>query len=226
METNRNKYLIADKGGNMSQKPDTPSRQVLRTRSWILEALMLLMEKGPYGKITVSDIISKAGIARQTFYRSYTDKDEVLMDYLRSSLRTDVLKIESGRKNGEAATIVLAFYYDYIIANHENLKKILSIPDIASRIIREIQQFPLVLIEEYKNKLSPEDYLICRYKITFQIIGSLTLFFDWFVNDMPMDIEKFIGMLNAMNTPKVVQYRHIPCIEMRIIKNEAKETPA
>jgi len=203
----------------MSQNADTPSRQVLRTRSWILEALMLLMEKGPYGKITVSDIISKAGIARQTFYRSYTDKDEVLMDYLRSTLRTDLLKIESGRKKGEHDTIVLAFNYDYMVENRGNLKKILSVPEIENRIIREIQHFPNFLVEEYKDRLSPEDYLVCRYKISFQIIGSLTLFFDWFVNDMPMDIEKFIPMLNAMNIPKVIQYRHIPSIVMRIDKS-------
>jgi len=203
----------------MLQTFDTHSRQILRTRSWIFEALMILMDKEPYGKITVSDIISKAGIARQTFYRNYTDKDEVLLEYLRNSFNAELLNIESGNKKSVQDTIVLAFNYDYMINNRQNLKKILSVADIENRIVREIQHLPVFLIEDYKDKLSPEDYLICRYKISYQIIGSLRLFFDWFICDMPMHIDKFIPMLNAMNTPKVIQYRHIPSIVMRVDKS-------
>jgi len=203
----------------MLQEVDTPSRQVLRTRSWIFEALMLLMDKTPYDKITISDIISKAGIARQTFYRNYTEKDDVLFEYLRNSFNAKLLKIESDNKKGTRDAIIFAFNYDYMIENRDNLRKILSVPDIENRIVHEIQQLPISLIEDYKDKLSPEDYLICRYKISFQVIGSLKLFLDWFINDMPMDIEKFIPMLNAMNTPKVVQYRHLPSIIMRIDKS-------
>jgi hypothetical protein len=39
---------------------------------------------------------------------------------------------------------------------------------------------------------------------------------------MPMPIEKLIPMLNAMNIPKTVQYRHIPGVVVRL-KNEFTE---
>jgi AcrR family transcriptional regulator len=60
-----------DKRSKVLQKSGSNNRQVRRTRSWISEALMLLMDEKPYDKITVSDITEKAGIARQTFYRNY-----------------------------------------------------------------------------------------------------------------------------------------------------------
>ena len=201
----------------MSQKTAIPNRQVLRTRSWIFEAVMLLMDEKPYSKISVSDIIIKAGIARQTFYRNYDDKDDVVFDHLRSTLNTEFLKIEDNKKGNHDA-FVLTFNYNYLIENRTNLKKILSITDIESRIVREAREFPVSLIERYKDTLSTEDYLICRYKVCYQIIGSLRVFFDWFINDMPMPVEKVASMINAMNTPKVVKYRDIPNIEVRILK--------
>jgi hypothetical protein len=72
------------------------------------------------------------------------------------------------------------------------------------------------LIERYKKQLTAEEYLICRYKICYQITGSLRILFDWYINGMPMPIEKLIPMLNAMNIPKTVQYRHIPGVVVRL----------
>ena len=200
----------------MSPKIKTPNRQVLRTRSWIFEAVMLLMDTKPYNKITVSDIVEKAGIARQTFYRNYADKDDVVFEYMENAFRTKVLKMENDKKKGGPETIVLSFNISYMIKYRKNLKRILSVADIENRITRRVQDFPVSLIEHYRNLLSPEDYLICRYKICYQIIGSLRIFFDWFVNDMPLSSEKIVLMLNAMNTPKVIQYRHIPSIVIKI----------
>jgi AcrR family transcriptional regulator len=203
----------------MSQKPKKINRQILRTRSWILEAVMLLMDEKPYAKITASEIIEKAGIARQTFYRNYNNKDDVLFDYLQNSINTELLKFENYARKDKQDMIVLSFNYDYMVKNSKNLKKILSVPDIESRMIHDIQQLPIALIEHYKKKLSPDDYLVCRYKICYQIIGSLRIFFDWFINDMPMPIDLLIVMLNAMNTPKIIQYRHIPGIIIRVDTN-------
>jgi len=153
----------------MSLKSTASNRQVQRTKSWIFEAIMLLMNEKPYGKITVSDITEKAGIARQTFYRNYDNKDEVVFEYLLNTINTDLLNIKEGE---EPNTIILVLDYQYIIKHQK--------------------------------------YLICRYKLCYQVTGCLRVFFDWFINNMPMPIESIISMLNAMNVPKTVQYRNIP----------------
>jgi AcrR family transcriptional regulator len=189
------------------KKSTAHNRQVQRTKSWIFEALMLLMDEKPYNKITVSDIADKAGIARPTFYRNYDDKDDVVFDYLMNTFNTELLNDEKGDKQD---TIVLIFDNKYMIKHQKNLKKILSTADIESRIFRDLQKYPMSLIERYKKQLSAEEYLICRYKICYQITGSLRILFDWFINNMPMPIEKLIPMLSAMNIPKTIQYRNIP----------------
>lgn len=174
---------------------------------------MLLMDEKPYHRITVSDITEKAGIARQTFYRNYNDKDDVIFEYLNNMLKTDLLKMEN---NGKRNNIVLTFNYNYMIKHRDNLKKILSVADIQERIFHAIREFPLSLIERYKETFSSDEYIICRYKLCYQIIGCLKILFDWFINDMPMPVDKIVSMLNAMNTPKAMQYRNIPNIIISI----------
>ena len=106
--------------------------------------------------------------------------------------------------------------YNYMIKHKKTVKKILSIADIENRVIHESQKFPMSLMKHYKEKLSAEEYLICRYKLCYQITGCLRVLLDWFVNDMPMPVENIVGMLNMMNVPKAVQYRNVPNIEVRI----------
>jgi AcrR family transcriptional regulator len=189
-------------------------KQVQRTRSWIFEAVVLLMDEKPYGKITVSDICEKAGIARATFYRYYNDKDDIVFEYLSKSLNISAEK--TAEKNSETRRIILAFNFNYMIENRKALQKMLSNADIAGRVFSRLQQFPESLIKQYKSVLTPEEYLICRYKIFYQINGSLRVLFDWFENNMPLDKEKLVGMLNAMSAPKKPAYRNVPSIVVRI----------
>ena len=197
------------------QKSSKHSRQVQRTKSWIFDALMLLMDEMPYSKISVSDISEKAGIARTTFYHNYDEKDDVLFEYLINTINTELLSTEK-IKESKQNTIVLMFDYNFMIKHQKNLKKILSTADIENRIYRDLQKFPMSIIEQYKEKLSSDEYLICRYKIFYQITGCLKVIFDWFINDMPMPVENIVLMLNAMNIPKTIQYRNIPSIVVRM----------
>jgi AcrR family transcriptional regulator len=174
---------------------------------------MLLMDEKPYNKITVSDIADKAGVARPTFYRNYDDKHDVVYDYLMNTFSTELLNDEKGDRQD---AIVLIFDNKYMIRHQKNLKKILSTADIENRIFRDLQKYPMSLIERYRKRLSAKEYLICRYKICYQITGSLRILFDWYINGMPMPIEKLIPMLNAMNIPKTVLYRHIPGVVVRL----------
>ena len=200
----------------MSQKTGSYSRQVLRTRSWIFEALILLLNEKPYGKISVSDITKKAGIARQTFYRNYNSKDDIVSEHLMKTINLELHKDEGDKPGGRQYKVVLSFNYKYMIDNSDNIKKMLSIIDVETRIRSEAKIFPLKLLAQYKSRFSAMEYLIWRYKLFYQLIGCLQVFFDWFLNDMPVPQEEIISFLNAMNNPKTIQYRNIPNIVVRI----------
>ena len=48
------------------------------TRECLQLALIHLMANQPYEKITVSEIVRRAGVSRTAFYRNYTDKEDIL----------------------------------------------------------------------------------------------------------------------------------------------------
>ena len=200
----------------MIRNSSKPNRQVERTKSWIFDALMLLIDEKPYEKITVSDIAGKAGVARPTFYRNFDGKDEVILQYLSNSFKPELLSTEKAGKEGKPNNIVLVFDVAYMIKHQINLKKVLSTASVEALIYRKLQIYTLSLINSYKKSLSAEEYLICRYKICYQITGSLKVLFDWFINSMPMPVEKLVPMLNAMNIPKTIQRGNIPGVEVRL----------
>lgn len=47
----------------------------------IFTALILLMEQKDYHSITITDIAKKAGVSRMTYYRTYSSKEDILIQY-------------------------------------------------------------------------------------------------------------------------------------------------
>jgi AcrR family transcriptional regulator len=48
------------------------------TRDCLLQAFANAMMAGPYDKITVADVLTRAGVGRTTFYAHFRSKDELL----------------------------------------------------------------------------------------------------------------------------------------------------
>lgn len=48
----------------------------------LADALVMLMQKTDYSKISIQDIVDKAGLSRMAYYRNFASKDEVLIFYL------------------------------------------------------------------------------------------------------------------------------------------------
>jgi len=64
-------------------------RRVLRTRTALADALVALIRRMDYERITVEDILAEANVGRATFYAHFTSKDDLLrksVDRLRALL--------------------------------------------------------------------------------------------------------------------------------------------
>lgn len=53
------------------------------TREALIQGLLLLMGEKPFEQIRITDLIKRSGVARSSFYRNYSSKDEVLEDFYR-----------------------------------------------------------------------------------------------------------------------------------------------
>ena len=201
----------------MSTNEKLQNRQVQRTCSWILEAVLILMDEKPYDKITVTDIITKAGIARQTFYRNYKDKDEVVLRYFSNIFDSEFLTVENTHGKDKNDNIILTINIMYMEKHRANLKKLLSIAGIENLFTDSFNKWQNLLINQRRNKLNKEAQVIYRYKIHYQITGILIVIMDWFKNDMSLPIDTLVKILNFFTVDTKSLYTNIPNIEIRII---------
>ena len=68
----------------MQQKDGNCSMKEKMAKGYIMEALLGLMNKKDYNDITITDITKKAGVNRVTFYRNFTNKDDVIIEHLKN----------------------------------------------------------------------------------------------------------------------------------------------
>ncbi len=87
------------------EKNNEKSREVLRlsneesnriTRECLQSALIHLMGKKDFERITVSELVQRAGVSRTSFYRNYSAKEDILMD-MAKTVGYEVLAILSGK---------------------------------------------------------------------------------------------------------------------------------
>ena len=84
---------------------DHPS--AVRSRNEIAGVLLDLMEKYPYNKITVKQIILETDLVRKTFYRNFSSKDDVLKYIMKKALSDYFSVVNSGK--GDVLTNIFMF---------------------------------------------------------------------------------------------------------------------
>lgn len=62
-----------------------------RVRQRMVEALLTLMETKRFSEISVTDIVTQAGVARQSYYRNFSSKDAILEEFY-AGIRAQVLE--------------------------------------------------------------------------------------------------------------------------------------
>jgi len=90
--------------------------QALQSQQMITEALLSLMNAYPYSDITITQICQEAKVVRQTFYRNFEFKIDILEFYLDNMFQRFILDYPNDRKDMYHQLIS---FFDYLII-HKN----------------------------------------------------------------------------------------------------------
>lgn len=135
----------------MSNKTDL---RILKTRKNLYNTLETLMKESAFEEIKVSDICNKAMINRSTFYAHYTDKYELLQEYINSLKDTLITKLANNTniKNTkeyylELISLLLDHFeekketYHYMMINNKNSITMDIVYDVINKsIIKQIEE--------------------------------------------------------------------------------------
>lgn len=94
------------------------NRQTERSRQWLVEALLQLMETTPFRKISITDLTRKAGVSRLTFYRNFESKEDVLRLHYREVFQKYLEHLEQERITTPRDALELC-YRDWKSEEHE-----------------------------------------------------------------------------------------------------------
>lgn len=142
-------------------------------KSYIIDALLLLMEHTNFTDLTIGDIVKKAGVNRSTYYRHFSSKEDVIKTFLRN-ISKDILEWDKrAERTFEEHLINVYRHYD------KHKKQMLTIYQNNLSILF------LNVLEEYLGTDSHTcESATTQYDIAFHIGGTFNQFMLWFSRDM------------------------------------------
>lgn len=177
--------------------------RVIKTKNLLFDTLTILMKENSFERIKVSDICDKALINRSTFYSHYSDKYELLVDYI-NNLKINLKKaLEKNNNIGNTKEYYLELirllldqidekkdmYYSILINNRDSI-----VVDILFEAVSND------LDERIKNEGDIPSEIIVR----FYLGAVVSLGLDWINSDKytKEDIIRYIDLLIPDNLGK------------------------
>ena len=91
------------------------------TREAICTALLYLMDTKEFDRISISELARKAGVSRQSFYRNYSSKEDIVIE-----IEENLLSVfEDSLNDPKHITDIHLWFYDLFCFVRENRKLIL-----------------------------------------------------------------------------------------------------
>lgn len=178
-------------------KKETTNITALRSKTLITESLLKLMEEKDFNKITITEIIKNADLTRQTFYRNFDSKEDILYEYVNKLFESCFNEIEKIPEKNIRMILITYFQYwhknkDFLLLMTKN-KLIHQTMDFYYPYMNK--HFNQSVIKFCSNSNSEIDYM--KY---FLLGGLIQVKTRWLENDFletPMELADLV--LNSIN---------------------------
>lgn len=173
-------------------------KRIKRTKGFVYEALMELMNEKAISEITVKGLCERADINRSTFYLHFSGIEEIV-DSFERQLADSFDEIFEAHKisEGELKTSFYEFFYDltcYIKKEHKLMRalfgnnRIMQLPTISKALQTGFGENILAHYIKDKTKFD--------YAYLFLIDGCVIIYKVWIRNNMAEKEEDIAGVLN------------------------------
>ena len=152
----------------MKRKNDSSKRM----KSYIAQALLLLMEDADFKDITIGAITNKAGVHRSTYYRHYTSKEDVVKYYIVEIMEQHSSKVD--KENTPFRVYLLNMFNVYF----QHKKELMLIYNSG---------LSYLLLEVFNDAFSNVDKDVSStdlYAVYYHTGGIYNNFLLWFSNGM------------------------------------------
>jgi AcrR family transcriptional regulator len=168
--------------------------QIQRTKRWIFEAMLLLLDEKPYEQIGISEITKKAGVARTSFYRNFTGKDDVILQYFDDILSDCLFQIIKEKGQNCQKIFSLHLPIPQLREQKGNLKKLLDMDKgLNLLLLKHFLDWVDAMIDQHSKDLLKREKLMFRWTLKFLAGGFLHVIIDWINNESAMPEEQLLA---------------------------------
>lgn len=167
-------------------------RRVRRTKKSLENALIALTLEKEYEEITIQEITERADVGYRTFFRHYSDKDELLQDVLSTTIMelqelmsppTPEILVDPNFKAADFTEGVILFQH---VEEHCDLYRVLLRSERS--IVESVMAFVIEGIETNLEAVIEPEYSI-EILANHMAWGTLALVRWWLDSDMPYPPE-------------------------------------
>jgi Transcriptional regulator len=182
-----------------------------RTKYALTDSIKVLMEKIPLDKITVTDIVENCGTTRQTFYRNFKDKYDLVNWYF------DKIVQKTIKQMGLSLTLKegLVKKFEYMKKDRCFFTSAFSSSDFNNLLYYDF----CCIFDFYKDIASKRDSLSeeVSFLLEFYCRGSMDMTAEWvrkgmkfspeqmaqlLVDAMPQSLQRYLNDLSEYNVTK------------------------
>lgn len=178
----------------MSRVGDRINPISVRSKRRITDSLLELMQTTPFSKITIKDVVERAGLTRQTFYHNFETKEEVLLyhiDELSKGFLADVKKHKI-----ETWEDLLCCFLRYW-QEHADFVKLLMKHEQTALFSERLPLFyeNALLCDLRKTGLSDAEAELWYAFVKGAVVSMLT---TWLTSDSKISARRLAGLLMTM----------------------------
>lgn len=135
----------------------------------ITDALLILLNKKTLDRISITEITSKAGVGRVSFYRNFNSKEDIIDKYLTKVTDNFINKSQISFRNDNIEKYLLTLF-----THLENYKDFAYNLYKSNCIYLIESQFKRIFTQNYKE--------YDKYKRDFYIGGIYNIYYNWLIN--------------------------------------------
>lgn len=169
------------------------------TRECLQTALVTLMKLKNYEKISISELVKKAGVSRTSFYRNYNSKEDIILEVEKDILSTCVDALFTPKYENN----LYQWFYDIFDKIKENaeLFRLICVADMDNIIFLNAPD----LICEHFNITEN----VKRYHLTALFGGLKDVMLSWLKSDMPETVNEMAQICEDMFKPFVAHEKEL-----------------
>lgn len=161
----------------------------------LVEALLAVMQQYDYREITVMQIAQEARLSRQTFYRLFSSKDEVLSLFFEEQFQECFQHIKA--LDIHHYWDVMQVFFDF----WEERKELLSLfqkNGLLPRVFERSYQYAIQIFEFVRSKETAEAFALpLPYLLAYSVGGMHSMLWKWVEKGMDIPSSELIAQLKA-----------------------------